>query len=96
LFPDLQNHPSTKHSANRLIRAKEEGVGVFGTWAFVVIYCALAFPMFYVLAFADKSLMAVGSPVYSQSLVWSQCWAMRACWRQCWDCGPAWVEAFWP
>jgi hypothetical protein len=46
-----------KRSAKRLIRSKEDGIGVFGTWAFVVIYCALAFPLFYVFAFADKSLM---------------------------------------
>ncbi len=46
-----------KLSGKRLIRSKEDGIGVFGTWAFVVIYCALAFPMFYVFAFADKSLM---------------------------------------
>jgi hypothetical protein len=46
-----------KLSGERLIRSKEDGVGVFGTWAFVVIYCALAFPLFYVFAFADKSLI---------------------------------------
>lgn len=40
----------------RRIRSKEDSVGIFGSWVFVIIYCAIAFPMFFVFAIADKNI----------------------------------------
>lgn len=47
----------TSLSGKRLIRSEEDGIGVFGCWVFLIIYGALAFPMFYVVAFQHRILM---------------------------------------
>jgi len=43
-------------AGTRRIRSKEDGVGIFGSWLSTLIYCALAFPLFYVFAFKAKSI----------------------------------------
>ena len=47
---------SARPAGGRRIRSKEDGIGIFGSWVFVIVYCAIAFPMFFVFAIADKNI----------------------------------------
>lgn len=43
----------------RRIRSKEDGIGIFGSWVFVIVYCGFAFPMFYVFGLGSGEVFVI-------------------------------------
>jgi hypothetical protein len=50
---------STKLTGTRRILSKEDGIGIFGSWVYVIVYCSFAFYIFYVFGIGSGEVFVV-------------------------------------